>query len=171
MDIPNIEHTRIAVYAGTFDPIHNGHIGIISRGLHLFDKIVVGVANDTGKLPLFCLERRVELTKEYFKNTPFAENVIVTPFYGLLVEFAKQHNAIAILRGLRAISDFDYEFQMALMNRKLEPSVQTIFLMSDFKWMYVSSTNLKTVAKLGGDVNELAPLHVCEAMKKEYGIL
>ena len=161
---------RIAVYAGTFDPIHNGHIAIITRGTSLFDKVVIGVAEDTSKNSLFSLDERVHMAKEYFENSEFSDKVLVEPFSGLLVEYAKSHEAVAILRGLRAISDFDYEFQMALMNRKLEASVQTIFLMSDFRWMYVSSTNLKVVASLGGDVSDLTPPAVYHAMRKAYGL-
>ena len=124
--------SRIGVYAGTFDPIHNGHISIITRGLSLLDKLIVGVAHDSGKNTLFTLDERVQLIKEYFYNTPHRDKVIVEPFNGLLAEYAQQKNAIVILRGMRAISDFDYEFQMALMNRKLSPHIQTIFLMADF---------------------------------------
>ncbi len=161
---------RIAVYAGTFDPVHNGHIGIVNRGVEIFDKVIVGVAKITGKNSLFSLEKRVELIKEYFDSSPIADKVIVEPFYGLLVEFAKEKNAIAIIRGLRAISDFDYEFQMALMNRKLNNEVQSIFLMPDFKWLYVSSTNLKSVASLGGEISDLTPPNVCRALNEAYGI-
>ncbi len=165
MDLP-----RIAVYPGTFDPIHNGHIGIINRGAELFDKIIVGVAKETNKEPLFSIERRVELIKEYFATTSINSKVIVQPFYGLLVDFAEQNKAIAIIRGLRAISDFDYEFQMALMNRKLKNNIQTIFLMPDYRWLYVSSSNLKNVASLGGDVRDITPPNVCKALNKAYGL-
>lgn len=161
---------RVAVYAGTFDPIHNGHIGIITRGLTLFDKVIVGVAKETGKTSLFSIEERVRMASEHFANSEFKDRVVVEPFSGLLVEYAKSHNAVAILRGLRAISDFDYEFQMALMNRKLETSIQTIFLMSDLKWMYISSTNLKIVASLGGDITDLTPPKVYDAMREVYSL-
>ncbi len=160
--------SRIGVYAGTFDPIHNGHISIITRGLSLLDKLIVGVAHDSGKNTLFTLDERVQLIKEYFHNTPHRNKVIVEPFNGLLAEYAQQKNAIVILRGMRAISDFDYEFQMALMNRKLSPHIQTVFLMADFHWMYVSSTNLKTVASLGGNVSDLVPANIWNALKEKY---
>lgn len=160
---------RVAVYAGTFDPIHYGHIGIIKRGITVFDHVVIAVAGDTGKNSLFDLETRVELVKQYFDKPFYEDKVTILPFHGLLVEFAKKQGAVAILRGLRAISDFDYEFQMALMNKKLESEIQTIFFMSDFRWMYVSSTNLKTVARLGGDIRSFVPKHVAEAVAKAYG--
>ena len=125
----------------------------------------MGVARDCGKNPLFSLEERVAIVEEVFHDTP---GVVVKPFSGLLVEFAAQNKARAILRGLRAVSDFDYEFQMALMNRKLEHSVQTVFLMSDLRWMYISSTNLKNVASLGGNVRGIVPDSVIPRLRKAY---
>lgn len=156
---------RIAVYPGTFDPLTNGHECIIHRGLELFDTVIVAVAQDCGKNTLFSLEERVEIVKEVFSGCP---EVQVLPFSGLLVNFAHQHHAKAILRGLRAVSDFDYEFQMALMNRKLQQEVQTIFLMSDLRWMYISSTNVRNVAALGGDVSTLVPATVIPRMRRAY---
>ena len=154
---------RIAIYPGTFDPLTSGHESLIRRGLEVFDTVIVGVARDCGKNPLFTLDERVSIVEEVFKNTP---GVKVMPFSGLLVEFAAQNKAKAILRGLRAVSDFDYEFQMALMNRKLENTVQTVFLMSDLRWMYISSTNIKNVASLGGNVRGLVPDSVIPRLRK-----
>lgn len=156
---------RIAIYPGTFDPLTSGHECIIRRGLELFDTVIVAVARDCGKHPLFTLEERTDIVREVFANTP---GVKVMPFAGLLVEFAAANHAKAILRGLRAVSDFDYEFQMALMNRKLEKRVQTIFLMSDLRWMYISSTNIRNVASLGGDVRRLVPDTVIPRLRRAY---
>ena len=158
---------HIAIYPGTFDPLTSGHESLIRRGLEVFDTVIVGVARDCGKNPLFTLEERVSIVEEVFKDTP---GVRVLPFSGLLVEFAAQNNARAILRGLRAVSDFDYEFQMALMNRKLEHSVQTVFLMSDLRWMYISSTNIKNVASLGGNVRGVVPDSVIPRLRKAYSL-
>ena len=158
---------HIAIYPGTFDPLTSGHESLIRRGLELFDTVIVGVARDCGKNPLFTLEERVDIVKEVFKDTP---GVVVKPFSGLLVEFAAENRAVAILRGLRAVSDFDYEFQMALMNRRLEDSVQTVFLMSDLRWMYISSTNIKNVASLGGNVRGVVPDSVIPRLRRAYSL-
>ncbi len=158
---------RIAIYPGTFDPMTNGHGCIIERGLELFDEIIVAVAQDSGKNPLFSLEERVSIILEVFCRS---KNIRVLPFSGLLVDFAVQHGAKIILRGLRAVSDFDYEFQMALMNRKLQESVQTIFLMSDLRWMYISSTNVRNIAALGGDVRSLVPASVIPHLRRVYSL-
>ena len=158
---------RIAIYPGTFDPLTNGHECIIRRGLELFDTVIVAVAQDCGKQPLFSLDERVDIVREVFEGIPCVK---VMPFAGLLVDFAHSVGAKAILRGLRAVSDFDYEFQMALMNRKLEKRVQTIFLMSDLRWMYISSTNIRNVASLGGDVRRLVPDTVIPRLRRAYGL-
>lgn len=161
-----ISDKRIAIYPGTFDPLTNGHVGIISRGLNMFETVIVAVAADTPKTPLFSLEERVEMVAATFKDTP---GVIVEQFSGLLVEYAARRGAKVILRGLRAVSDYEFEFQSSLMNRKLQPGIETVFLISDFRWLYISSTIIKTVAGLGGDVTGLVPDHVCECLSRRFG--
>ena len=144
-----------AIYPGTFDPLTNGHVSIVRRGLKLFNKVIVAVAKDTsGKYPLFSLEERVALASEVFKDDI---NVVVEGFSGLLVDYVQRRGAQAILRGLRAVSDFEYEFQMALMNRRLAREVQTVFLMTDYKWMYISSSIIKEAAAHGGNIAGLVP--------------
>ncbi len=157
---------RLAVYPGTFDPLTNGHVNIVRRGLHMFDTVVVAVAASTPKNPLFSLEERVDMAKTVFCNTP---NVEVEPFDGLLVEYAKKRGASALLRGLRAVSDYEYEFQTSLMNRKLAPDLETVFLISDYRWLYISSTIVKTVAQLNGDISGLVPGHVLTLLRQRYG--
>ncbi len=156
---------RIAVYPGTFDPITNGHISLIRRGCDIFDKVVVAVADNTPKAPLFSHEERVQLAKEALADVPEA---VVEPFSGLLVDYVANRGAQVILRGLRAVSDFEYEFQLALMNRKLRREIQTIFLMTDYQWLYISSTIIKAAASHGGCVKDLVPENVIEALKQKY---
>jgi pantetheine-phosphate adenylyltransferase len=156
-------HGKRAVYPGTFDPLTNGHISLVQRGLELFETIIVAVARDTPKVPLFTLEERVAMAAEAFTDQP---RVLVEPFTGLLVDYAEHKGATVILRGLRAVSDFEYEFQLALMNRKLNRRVQTIFLMTDFKWLYISSTIIKEAARYGGDIRGLVPDHVLDNLKE-----
>lgn len=158
---------KTIIYPGTFDPFTNGHLGIIKRARLLFDHIIVAVAKDNAKNPLFTLAERVDLVEKSLALTDVS-NVLVKPFSGLLMDYAKQHNAIGIVRGLRAVSDFDYEFQMALMNRKLNSEIQTFFLMSDYRWMYISSSNIKNVASLAGDVRSLVPIPVLDALRNVY---
>jgi pantetheine-phosphate adenylyltransferase len=166
---PKVEHT--AIYPGTFDPFTNGHLSIVRRGLEVFDRVVVAVAKDSGKTPLFTLEERVNMISETFHGQPRVE---VESFSGLLVEYAAQRNANTILRGLRAVSDFEYEFQMALMNRKIKPSIHTVFMMTDYRWLYISSTIIKDVARLGGSIEGLVPgnilRHVQKRMEDRYGL-
>ena len=157
---------RIAIYPGTFDPITNGHIDIIRRGLCLFDRIVVTVAVNDQKTPLFSLAERCALISECFPDLDGRIEVGATA--GLIVEYARQHGARAIIRGLRAISDFDYEFQLALMNRRLERSVETVFLMTGFRWIYISSTGIKNAARLQGDISGLVPAHVERALAEKF---
>ena len=162
----NLHHTdSLAIYPGTFDPVTNGHIDIINRGLNLFDKIIVAIAQNQGKAPLFSLDERKEMIQSCFTDNDRVEVDLVS---GLLVEYAARKNGRAIIRGLRAVSDFDYEFQLALMNRKLERSVESVFLMPGFRWIYISSSIIKDAARHGGDVQELVPEHVHRQLRKKF---
>lgn len=146
--------TRIAVYPGTFDPITYGHLDVIMRGTRLFDKVIVLVARNSTKTPLFTGDERVAMIREVLRNE---RNVIVDMFDGLLVEYVKRKRATAVIRGLRAVSDFEFEFQMALTNRKMERSVDTVFLVPDERYTYLNSTIVREIARLGGDVSEFVP--------------
>lgn len=156
----------IALYPGTFDPITNGHLDIITRALSLFDKVVVTLATNSSKKPLFSLEERIDLISECFPDQQ--ERLEITASSGLLVDFARDKKACAIIRGLRAVSDFDYEFQLALINRKLGRDVETIFLMPGFRWIYISSSIIKEAASHHGDVSELVPPHVNSALITKF---
>jgi len=145
---------RIAIYPGSFDPLTNGHVDIIQRGSRLFDRIVVAILLNIEKSPLFTVQERVDIAREVFREYP---NVEVDTFDGLLVEYARRKHASAIVRGLRAISDFEYEMQMALMNRHLNPDVETVFMMPAETYTYVSSRLVKEVVALGGSVTNLVP--------------
>ena len=148
-------HTpRLAVYPGSFDPLTNGHVDIIERGARLFDRIVIALLINRDKAPLFSIEERLELTREVFRTQP---NVEVDTFDGLLVDYAHRRRANAIVRGLRAISDFEYELQMALMNRRLSDDIETVFMMPAEPYTYVSSRLVKEVFALGGSVTGLVP--------------
>ena len=145
---------KIAVYPGSFDPITNGHLDIITRGSKVFDKLIVGVLVNVDKVGLFPIEERVELIKRVTKHL---ENVEVVSFNGLLVDLAKRNNARVILKGLRAVSDFEYEFQMALMNSQLDSDVETLFMTTSAANSFLSSSSVKQVAKFGGKINGLVP--------------
>lgn len=145
---------RIAVYPGSFDPITNGHLDIIKRGSKAFDKLIVAVLINVDKKGLFNIAERVELIKMVTKDI---ENVEVVSFEGLLVDFAKMNNSNVILKGLRAVADFEYEFQMALMNSKLDPDIETVFMMTSAECSYLSSSSVKQVAKFGGCIKGLVP--------------
>ncbi len=147
------EH-NVAIYPGSFDPLHNGHVDIIQRGSRLFDRIVVAILLNIEKSPLFTVEERVSIVREVFQGYP---NVEVDTFDGLLVEYARRKDAGVIVRGLRAVSDFEYEMQMALMNRNLNPAVETVFMMPSETYTYVSSRIVKEVVALGGTVTNLVP--------------
>jgi pantetheine-phosphate adenylyltransferase len=155
-----------AIYPGTFDPLTNGHVSLIRRGCEIFETIIVAVANDTPKNPLFTIEERVDLAGEVFVDQP---QVRVEMFSGMLVDYAERGGCNVILRGLRAVSDFEYEFQMALLNRKLKRHIQTIFLMTDYQWLFISSTVVKNAASLGGEIRGLVPEPVYRALRRKYG--
>ena len=157
---------RKAVYPGTFDPVTNGHLSLIERASTLFDELIVAVSLSGGKNPLFEFEERMKLMETSVKRSKFGTNIKVVGFDGLLADLAGELKASAIIRGLRAVSDFEYEFQMALMNRKLARDVETVFLMPSLSWVYLSSTIVKDVALNGGDISTLVPLPVKQAFKK-----
>lgn len=156
---------KVAVYPGTFDPVTNGHLDVIHRALSLCDRLTVGVAIREEKKPLFPAEERAEIIRQVLKNEPRVE---VETFDGLLTDFAKKHNATFLIRGLRAVSDFDYELQMALTNRKLAPDTDTVFLMTAENYIFISSSLVKEIARLGGDISELVPSAVEEALHKKF---
>lgn len=153
---------RVAIYPGSFDPITNGHLDIIQRGCNIFDKVIVAVLINIDKKGLFTIGERVELIK---KATAHLENVEVVSFNGLLVDLAKEYNARVILKGLRAVSDFEYELQMALMNSKLDPDIETLFMMTSIEYSYLSSSSVKQVGKFGGDISELVPKEIIDMVK------
>ncbi|MBW1650563.1 MAG: pantetheine-phosphate adenylyltransferase [Deltaproteobacteria bacterium] len=159
---------RIAVYPGSFDPVTNGHIDIIERGLNLFDKIIVAILYNPAKKSMFSVEERKKMLKESLANF---DNVEVDSFSGLLVDYARMRNAKAILRGMRAVSDFEYEFQLALMNRRLDKKIQTVFLITGLRWIFISSSIIKDAAKFGGNIDGLVPetvkLHLHKKFRQE----
>lgn len=145
---------RIAVYPGTFDPITYGHMDVIRRGTNLFDNVIVLVARNSTKSPLFTGDERLKMIRGVFRNN---HRVSVDVFDGLLVEYVRKRNATAILRGLRAVSDFEFEFQLALTNRKLDGTIDTVFLVPDERYTYLNSTIVREIARLGGDVSDFVP--------------
>jgi pantetheine-phosphate adenylyltransferase len=151
-----------ALYPGTFDPPTNGHLDLIERGSKLFDRLIVAILSNPTKDPLFTVEERVEMLKE---STAALKNVSVATFDGLMVEFARKQGASAVLRGIRAISDYEYEFQMALMNRRLAPEIETVFLQPAGRYSFVSSRMLKDVVSFGGDVTGLVPPNVLRRLR------
>jgi len=156
---------KTAIYPGFFDPITNGHLSIVTRGLEIFDKLIISILNNPQKAPLFSIDERISMIKQAVQNE---QNIEVDTFGGLLVDYVIQKKANIILRGLRALSDFEYEFQMALMNRKLNRDVQSVFLMTDYKWFYISSTIIKEAASFGGDVSGLVPEFVNDKLKEKF---
>jgi len=158
---------RVAIYPGSFDPVTNGHLDIVSRGLKLFDKIIVAILHNPAKKALFSVEERREMLIQSLRDF---SNVEVDTFDGLLVDYAEKRQAQAILRGMRAVSDFEYEFQLALMNRRLNREVQTVFLMTGLQWIFTSSSIIKEAARFGGNINGMVPSVVTQKLKEKYGI-
>lgn len=156
---------RHCIYPGTFDPITYGHLDVLSRAARLFDHVTMAIAHNPGKGPLFTPEERLEIIRPNIAQFP---NVSLTTFSGLLVEFALQQKAVAIIRGLRALSDFEFEFNMALMNRHLEPKIETLFVMPNESYSYTSSNLVKQVARYGGDVSHFVPANVAAALKSAF---
>jgi pantetheine-phosphate adenylyltransferase len=154
------------VYPGTFDPITNGHIDLVQRAASLFDRVLVAVAVDTSKKPAFSIDRRVELAEQVLKDVPQAE---VTRFSGLLVQFARDHGTLVVMRGLRAVSDFEYEIQLAGMNRRMAPDVETLFLTPAEQHAYISSSLVREIARLGGDVSTFVAPQVQAALRERFG--
>jgi pantetheine-phosphate adenylyltransferase len=161
-----VKQHSLAVFPGTFDPITNGHVDIVSRGLTVFEQVVVAILVNSEKQPLFSVEERVGIVRDVYKGNP---RVKVDTFSGLLVEYATRAGASAILRGLRAISDFEFEFQLALMNRRLSPLIETVFIMSAESYSYVSSRLVKEVFELGGSVKDLVPPVVERRLREKHG--
>ena len=159
---------RLAVFPGSFDPLTNGHVDIILRSAHLFERVIVAVLVNVDKKPLFTADERVAIIREVFKEYA---NVEVDSFDGLLVEYARRRRASALVRGLRAVSDFEYEFQMALMNRHLEPTLETVFMMPAEQYTYLSSRLIKEVFQLGGEVTGLVPPAVERSMRAKQETL
>jgi pantetheine-phosphate adenylyltransferase len=158
---------RVAIYPGSFDPITNGHVDLIKRGLNIFDEIIVLIAYNPNKSYLFTVEERMEMIREIFNE---AKGVRVDCYSGLLVDYLKISGTSIILRGMRALSDFEYEFQMALMNRRQTRKIETVFLMSGFKWFYTSSRLIKEVVSLGGSVKGLVPDNVNQKLIDKFNI-
>ncbi len=159
---------KTAVYPGSFDPLTNGHIDIIERALEIFDKVIVAVLHNPGKKAVFTMEERVDMIKQSFNGNSSIE---VEAHGGLLVDYAKSKNAVAIVRGMRAISDFESEFQMALMNRKLNKEIQSVFLMTGFRWIFTSSSIIKEAVQFGGDVSDMVPDIVNRKLIEKFSTL
>lgn len=159
---------RIAIYPGSFDPVTNGHLDIVERGLNLFDRIIVTILFNPGKTALFSVQERKAMLEESLRKF---DNVEVDSFNGLLVDYAAQRGAQGILKGMRAVSDFEYEFQMALMNRRLNRDVQTVFLMTGLRWIFTSSSIIKEAARFGGNINGMVPPLVQRKLKEKFGFV
>jgi len=156
---------RIAVYPGTFDPVTNGHLDLVERSLRMFDKVIVAIAANPKKEPLFSLDERLAMFRAAVRGR---KNVLIEGFDCLLVDYMKEKKAVGLVRGLRAVSDFEYEMQMALMNRRLDSEIETVFLMPSEEYSFITSTIVKEAASYGGDVSSLVPKGVVERLKKKY---
>jgi pantetheine-phosphate adenylyltransferase len=155
---------RTALYPGSFDPFTNGHLGITERGLKAFDKVVIGIATNSRKESMFTVQERIDMIRHIFKDEPCVQ---VCSFEGLTVNYAEAIKATVILRGLRAVADFEYEFQMANMNRKLNSSVETLFMMTEAPYFFVSSQNVKEVARFGGDISGIVPPYIGQLVREK----
>ena len=161
---------RTGVYPGTFDPITSGHMEVVRRSLRLVNKLVIGPAMNISKGPMFSLEERIDIIKDDISDFPQADRdrIEIVPFEGLLIHFARQVNASVIIRGLRAVSDFEYEIQMANMNARMEPAIETIFLMASDRHQFIASSLVKDIARLGGDTSQFVSKRVFERLKKKF---
>jgi pantetheine-phosphate adenylyltransferase len=159
---------KLGIYPGTFDPITNGHLDLVERGLRIFDEIIIAVAPSPKKQPLFTPDERLRLIRESVKD---CKNVRIETFNGLLVDYVRDSGGVAIIRGLRAVSDFEYELQMALMNRRLDMNIETVFMMPSEEYSFLTSTIVKEVASFGGSVKGLVPEVVEKALKEKFKIL
>ncbi len=156
---------KIAIYPGTFDPFTNGHLDLVNRSLMVFDEVIVAIAPSIKKVPLFSLSERVDLIKKSLKNY---KRIRVEPFDGLLVDYVRSRKGMIIIRGLRAVSDFEYELQMALMNRQMSPLIETVFMMPSLEYSFLTATIVKEIASLGGPVRELVPAEVEKALRRKF---
>ena len=157
---------RIAIYPGSFDPVTNGHLDILERGLKLFDKIIVAILQNRGKESLFSVQERMQMLEA---STKKLKHVEIDTFDGLLVDYAAERKATAILRGMRAVSDFEYEFQLALMNRRFNREIQTVFLMTGLRWIFTSSSIIKEAASFNGNISDMVPPLVNRKLKDKFG--
>jgi pantetheine-phosphate adenylyltransferase len=159
---------KTAIYPGSFDPITNGHLDVISRAAKLFDRVIVAVAHNPEKAPLFSTEERAAMVREAVRKLPAARKLVVDDFRGLLIHYVRRRKAHVLIRGLRAVSDFEFEFQLALMNRKLDGSVETIFMMPKDEYTFLSSRLVREIAALGGDVRPFVPRNVERVLKEKF---